>query len=287
MKITTLILCVVFVSGALLVGFLYQRYSNGETMLGRLRKAAKMLEKEYWEVKKDPNKVAILRQEWHAEAIRACTSLKENYELSKADQGERIREAIDDTLEALRSGEIEDGIPRVVFATWSPDPCNKCNYMMVCWVESDFDTESILVRDEARHITIEANIFENHNLEKECFFQYYRGSSVKMEPISELGVNPEEPMYVLLKYVGEGVPLIPSAWWGGLPPGAEIAMVYVPAGEFSVSVRDKAGNESNELPVVRMTDEILRVPSFEESVNALMPGLFDPCEMDSTSTKSP
>lgn len=254
-----------------------------------LKKMRRVWEEQYRELKEDPVKLEKERRDCQKYAIESCLRDKEKYDLAKTENGDMIERAIDRAIEALQNGDIQDGIPRLLFAWLIGEPNENDMWLDMRWVESDFDTSCIIVRDESNGITIEQNLLEHRNLEKNYMFAFYRCCAVDLSSVSELGIGTRRNLYVLLKYMGKDMPEFPRMTFGSLSPGVQAAKVYVPNGKFSVSLRDRAGHESNQLPVVRLTNNIrkLKKHTLGEELNALMPGLVDACEMYPTSTKSP
>jgi hypothetical protein len=214
----------------------------------------KASEKLYSELKADPKKLAEFRHDMRAAAISGCTGTKQRRDFAGFGNRTLIEQAIDGAVTALETGQIEDGIPRLVLALLRTDP--NTMWLNITWVESDFDTESVIVGDEAGGAIIEQNIFENHDLEKGYFFCYFRMCVIDTKPVSDIVDVTDRKIHVLLKYAGQNTPEFGPVFL--FSAEGERAAVYVPEGEFSVWLRDKAGNESNHLPVVIVAEEMVR-----------------------------
>lgn len=228
------------------------------------------LDREYAEVKADPVKLAAHRKTFREEAAWVCKDFREYYDFSKAWNGESVGRALDSALASLQSGEIEDGVPRLVlgFRHDASDP-----FLVIEWIESDFDTVSLCITNETESVTVQHDVFENHNLERDYMFHYVRRCSFETSPSSELAATRAQDKYVILKYVGKDVPRFWGPYLSAPLVDAETTRVYLPDGELFVYLRDRAGNESNRLPLVRASDMIRRKESSpEEEWEALTGG---------------
>jgi cell division protein FtsB len=234
------------------------------------RRVRAALGREYAELKADSVKLGGYRKKCLDQAAWVCEHYRKRYDFSKSCDGESVARALDGALASLQSGEIEDGVPRVVLAfRW--DMRNPC--LRVEWIESDFDTVSLCITNETESVTIQHDVFENHNLEKDYMFQYDRGCSFDTSPSSELAATRAQDKYVILKYVGKGVPRFWGPYLSAPLVDTETTHVYLPDGDLFVYLRDRAGNESNRLPLVRGSDMMRRKEhSLEEELEALTGG---------------
>jgi hypothetical protein len=225
---------------------------KGERDFGQtISRIDKLLEKEYSEIKSNNNKLLRLRKELLDKAITRCLSLKDKLNSSGCDAGSEIYEAIEAAVESLLTNEIEDGIPRLVLCLFLPDS----NFIRIVWVESDFNTLAVNFANDDQSIAVEERVFRNHNLEKRYFFDYYRVFDARTQSINDPARLTKGGIKVIIEYDERGVPFFGPAFF--LPGQEDIACVRIPKDSFAVWLRDKAGNESNRLPIVRTTAEIL------------------------------
>ena len=192
----------------------------------------------YLQLKGDPDKLSEYRSELRLRSIQDCNNLKAMLPLR--DQ-EAI--AIERGIEAIESGVIEDGLPRLISAYIDGDT----NLLFVRWLESDFDTVSLVIWFDGE--VIEQRVFENHNLEKWFLFNYYRVYCAPVAPLASLLPDENLSAGIIVKYVEPNSPRL-----GPVLLPTDIDPIYVPDGKFEISIRDKAGNESERMQVLILND---------------------------------
>ena len=249
-RIGSIIFSIVIIAAC---GLWLRSRNTSKDMARAISRAARLVEKEYSELKKDNRALLEARKDFRNEAVGYCERLRERWDFSKFQNGPTVEQAIRDGLESLQTGQIEDNIPRLVFACLRPE----VPVIRIIWLESDFDTLAICFAGEDSHTIIEERIFANHNLEKRYFFHYYRMFDASIIYLDELpaGEAGEATLYVLVEYVGDEAPFFGPAFF--LPLESEMAKLRVPEGGLTVWLRDKAGHESNRLPVLTVTADML------------------------------
>jgi len=238
--------CIIFSIVIIAACGLWLRSRNTSKDMARaISRAVRLFEKQYSELKKDNRALLEARKDLRNRAVRNCERLRERWDFSKFQSGPTVEQAIRDGLESLQNDQIEDNIPRLIFAYLRPE----VPVIRIIWLESDFDTLAICFAGEDSHTIIEERIFANHNLEKRYFFHYYRIFDARIEYLDELPASEagEATLYVLVEYVGDEAPFF----------GSEMVKVRVPEGGLTVWLRDKAGHESNRLPVLTVTADML------------------------------
>ncbi|MHC4638769.1 MAG: hypothetical protein ACYTBP_05240 [Planctomycetota bacterium] len=184
-------------------------------------------DRKYSQIINDPVKLAHERSIMLKGAKDWCNKLLLMYDYELLSNGNETKEAIKLAKKSLDDGSIEDGVPRAVACIYNA----KNKTLRVYWLESDFDTKSIIFQGK-NNSKIANRPFSTTDMQRLTWFSYFHWLAGKCTIIDipegkEVIKENESPLTTVT--------------------GIEC---YIPTIDSLVYIVDRAGNVSNKLSIL-------------------------------------